>query len=148
MKMSRLTQTGHVAGAAISPDGQNIAYVERDGELHSVWLQRAGTNNPLQLLPPVKLLYRDPAFSRDGNTLYYSKCQPGCRLHRIPLLGGVETALPVRADGPITFSPDGRRMAFVRVTVVGTDADVSLLVADADDTGEETLNSRGGGSSY
>jgi Tol biopolymer transport system component/DNA-binding winged helix-turn-helix (wHTH) protein len=148
MRMSRLTQTGRVAWAAVSPDGQNIAYVERDGELTSLWLQRAGTNKPLQLLPPAKLVYKDPAFSRDGNTIYYSKCQPGCRLNRMPVLGGVETALPVRADSPVTFSPDGKRMAYVRVAAAGTDTEVSLLVANADGTGEETLNSRGGGSSY
>jgi Tol biopolymer transport system component/DNA-binding winged helix-turn-helix (wHTH) protein len=148
MRMSRVTQTGRVASASVSPDGQHIAYVERDGELHSLWLQRAGTNNPLQLLPPAKLTYKDPAFSRDGNTLYYSKCQPGCQLNTMPILGGVETTLPVRADCPVTFSPDGRRMAYVRVSAVGAGVDVSLIVANADGTGEVTLNSRGGGTSY
>jgi Tol biopolymer transport system component/DNA-binding winged helix-turn-helix (wHTH) protein len=148
MRMSRATQTGRVAWAAVSPDGQNIAYVERDGELHSLWLQRAGTNNPLQLLPPAKLTYKDPSFSRDGNTLYYSKCQPGCQLNRMPILGGVETALPVRADSPVTFSPDGRRMAYVWVAVAGTSTEVSLMVSNADGTGEEALNSRRGGIAY
>jgi Tol biopolymer transport system component/DNA-binding winged helix-turn-helix (wHTH) protein len=147
MRMSRVTQTGRVAWAAVSPDGQNIAYVERDGVLHSLWLQRAEANNPLQLLPPAKLTYKDPAFSRDGNTLYYSKCQPDCKLNRMPILGGVETTLPVRADSPVTFSPDGKRMAFVRVSAVGP-VEVSLMVANADGTGEMTLNSRVGGIVY
>jgi Tol biopolymer transport system component len=146
--MSRVTQTGRVAFASVSPDGQNIAYVERDGELCSLWLQRAGVNNPLQLLPPAKLVYKDPSFSRDGNTLYYSKCQPGCQLNKMPVLGGVETALPVRADSPVTFSPDGRRMAYMRADVAGANVLFSLLVANADGTGEEALNSRGGGTAY
>src|SRR5215213_7804 len=148
MRMSRATQTGRVAWAALSPDGQNIAYVEREGELHSLWLQRVATNNPLQLLPPAKITYKEPAFSRDGNWLYYSKCQPKCQLHRMPVLGGVETALPVRADSPVTFSPDGKRMAYMRVSAVGTGVDVSLLVANADGTGEEALNSRSSGTAY
>jgi Tol biopolymer transport system component/DNA-binding winged helix-turn-helix (wHTH) protein len=148
MRMSRITQTGRVTGASVSPDGQNIAYVERDGELCSLWLQRAGRNNPLQLLPPAKLIYKDPAFSRDGNTLYYSKCQPDCKVYRMPVLGGVETALPFRADSPVIFSPDGMRIAYVRVGVVGTGTEASLLIANADGTGEEALNSRRGGSAY
>lgn len=148
MRMSRVTHTGRVAYASVSPDGQNIVYVERDGELQSLWLQRAGTNNPLQLLPPAKLTYKDPAFSRDGNTLYYSKCQPDCQLHRMPVLGGVETALPMRADSPVTFSPDGRRMAYMRSDVVEGKMLHNLLVANADGTGEESLNTRGGDIAY
>lgn len=149
MRMSRVTQTGRVMWAAVSPDGQNIAYVERDGELSSLWLQRAGTNNPLQLLAPAKLTYKDPAFTRDGNTLYYTKCQPGCLINRMPVLGGVETALPVRSDSPVTFSPDGKRMAYVRGEVVaGGKVQYSLLVADADGTGEAALNTLGGGTAY
>ena len=147
-KMSWVTHTGRVAWAAISPDGQQIAYVERDVDLHSLWLQRAGTNNPLQLLPPAKLTYKELAFSRDGDTLYYSKCEPSCKLHKMPVLGGVETALPVRSDCPVTFSPDGKRMAYARVDTVGTETEMSLLIANADGTGEEVLYSRPGGVSY
>lgn len=148
MKMSRATHTGRVVSAAVSPDGQTMAYVERDGELHSLWLQRAGTNHPLQLLPAAKVIYKHPVFTHDGNTLYYSKCQPGCKLHRMPVLGGVETALPMRADSPVTFSPDGSRMAYMRVAVVETKTETSLLVANADGTGEEVLNSRSDGMAY
>lgn len=148
MKMSRITQTGRVVGASVSPDGQNIAYVERDGELSSLWLQRAGTNKPLQLLPPAKLIYKDPAFSRDGNMLYYSKCQPNCQLNKMPILGGVETTLPVRADCPVTFSPDGRRMAYVRADVAEGKVQHHLLTANADGTSEEALHTLGGGLAY
>ena len=148
MKLSRVTYTGRVAWVAVSPDGQHIAYVEREGELHSLWLQRAGTNNALQLLAPAKLYYKEIAFSPDGNMLYYSKCQPSCKLHRMPVLGGVETALPIEADSPVTFSPDGKRMAYMRSEAIGTGVEVKLLIANADGSGEETLNTRPGGVTY
>jgi Tol biopolymer transport system component/DNA-binding winged helix-turn-helix (wHTH) protein len=148
MKMSRVTHSGRIMYAAVSPDGQNIAYVDRDGELSSLWLQRTRTNNPLQLLPPAKLLYKELAFSPDGATLYYSKCLPSCKLHKMPVLGGVETALPVRADSPVTFAPDGKRMGYMRVAAVGKETEVSLLVAKPDGTGEEALKTWPGGSTY
>lgn len=149
MKISRVTHTGRVQAAALSPDGQNIAYVERDGEVSSLWLQRAGTNNPLQLLPPAKLIYENPSFSRDGNTLYYSKCDGGCRLYKMPVLGGPETALGIRADSRITFSPDGKRMAYLRSEVEPSGlVTARLFVANADGTGEEFLNWEAGDSVY
>ena len=149
MKISRVTQTGRVRSASLSPDGQNIAYVDQNGEMYSLWLQRPGTNHPLQLLPPAKLFYTNPSFSRDGNTLYYSKCQPDCELHKMPVLGGVETALGIRADSRVTFSPDGKRMAYLRSEVEPSGlVTARLFAANADGTGEEFLNWEAGDSVY
>jgi len=149
MKISRVTQSGHVNGAALSPDGQNIAYAENEGEMSSLWLQRGTTNNLLQLLPPAKTFYEFPSFSRDGKTLYYSKCQPGCELYKMPLFGGVETALGIRADSRVTFSPDGKRMAYVRSDVEPSGlVTARLFMANADGTGEEFLNWEAGNSVY
>jgi DNA-binding winged helix-turn-helix (wHTH) protein len=149
MKISRVTQTGRVRAAALSPDGQHIAYADQNGEMSSLWLQRAGTNNALQLSPPAKLFYTDPSFSRDGNTLYYSKCQPNCELHKMPVLGGVETALGIRADSRVTFSPDGKRMAYLRSEVEPSGlVTARLFAANADGSGEEFLNWEAGDSVY
>ncbi len=149
MKISRVTQTGRVRSPALSPDGQNIAYADQNGEMSSLWLQRGGTNNPLQLLPPAKVFYRDPSFSRDGNTLYYSKCQPGCELYKMPVLGGVETELGIRADSRVTFSPDGKRMAYLRSEVEPSGLVTTRLYANnVDGSHEEFLNWEAGDSVY
>ena len=148
MKMSRVTQTGRVFQAALSPDGQNVAYVERDGEMQSLWLQRAGTSNTLQLLPPAKLTYWNPVFSPDGNTLYYSKCQPDCQLHRMPVLGGVETSLQIRADSPVTFSPDGKRMAYMRTDAVASGIMVNLFTSNTNGTDVQAVFSRSNTNAY
>ena len=149
MEISRVTLTGRVRSVGLSPDGQNIAYVERDGELSSLWLQRVGTNNPLQLIPPAKIYYEFPSFSPDGNTLYYSKCQRGCELYKMPVLGGVETALGLRADSRLTFSPDGKRMAYLRSDVEPSGlVTARLFSANLDGTAEEFLNWEAGDSVY
>lgn len=145
MKMSRVTQSGRVWQAALSPDGQTIAYVERDGENQSLWLQRAGTTNPLQLQPPAKVSYWNPVFTPDGNTIYYSKCQPNCELHRMPVLGGVETSLGTRADSQITFSPDGKRIAYMRTDAVESGISVNLMIANANGTDVRAINTRSDG---
>ncbi|HEX5886734.1 MAG TPA: winged helix-turn-helix domain-containing protein [Pyrinomonadaceae bacterium] len=149
MEISRFTQSGRVRSAALSPDGQSVAYTDHDGEMSSLWLQRAGTNNPLQLLAPAKLYLQFPSFSRDGNTLYYSKCQPNCELYKMPVLGGVETALGIRADSRLTFSPDGKRMAYLRSEVEPSGlVTARLFAANADGTWEEFLHWEAGGSVY
>jgi Tol biopolymer transport system component/DNA-binding winged helix-turn-helix (wHTH) protein len=145
MKMSRVTQSGRVWQAALSPDGQTIAYVERDSESQSLWLQRAGTTNPLQLQPPAKVSYWNPVFTPDGNTLYYSKCEPDCELHRMPVLGGVETSLGTRADSRVTFSPDGKRIAYMRTDAVESGIAVNLMIANANGTDIRAINSRSDG---
>lgn len=149
MEMSRFTQSGRVRSAALSPDGQSIAYTDHDGDTSSLWLQRAGTNNPLQLLAPAKVYLQFPSFSRDGNTVYYSKCQPNCELYKMPVLGGVETALGIRADSRVTFSPDGKRMAYLRSEVEPSGlVTARLYAASPDGTCEEFLHWEAGGSIY
>ncbi|HKR12559.1 MAG TPA: winged helix-turn-helix domain-containing protein [Pyrinomonadaceae bacterium] len=149
IRMSPVTHTGRAASAGLSPDGKTIAYIERNGELNSLRIQRVGTNNHLEIIAPVKAYLRDPTFSPDGNTLYYSKCDGGCKLHKIPVLGGVETALPLRADCPVVFSPDGKMMAYLRTAIVeGSHAVASLLIANPDGTGEMEINSRNERNAY
>ncbi|HKR21726.1 MAG TPA: winged helix-turn-helix domain-containing protein [Pyrinomonadaceae bacterium] len=142
MKMSRITQTGRVQSATISPDGQMIAYTQRDDELTSLWLQRVGAATPLQLLPPAKFFIGDPAFSPDGNTLYYSKCQGDCQLYKMPVFGGVETPLNIRANCAVAFSPDGGQMAYVRVDAVDGEIITNLILAKPDGTDVRVLNFR------
>jgi Tol biopolymer transport system component/DNA-binding winged helix-turn-helix (wHTH) protein len=144
MKMTRLTHAGNLMWTGFSSDAQNIAYVQKDGDMTSLWLQRAGPIPPLQLRPPAKVTYTSPSFSPDGNTLYYSKCDQSCQLYKMPVLGGVETALGFRADSRLTFSPDGKRMAYVRSTVDETGGVIiNVFVANADGTGERALNWQG-----
>ena len=100
------------------------------------------------------LFYFVHAFSPDSRYIYYSK-QPGI-LYQIAVLGGTPKKILEKVNGGITFSPDGKRFAFVRggrfMRYLGgaSDADTenSLVIANADGTGEQTLATRKGGEMF
>jgi Tol biopolymer transport system component len=94
------------------------------------------TSSNVQILPPVEGGYSGITFSTDGSYLYYiiaERNQPN-KLYQVPVLGGTPRKLIEDALGPVTFSPDGARLAFVR----GADAPL-LMLANADGTGVQTL---------
>jgi eukaryotic-like serine/threonine-protein kinase len=113
--ITRLTNHGKATHAAISPDGKYFVYVLSDAGKQSLWLRQISAANDTQIIPPAPLGYFGITFSRDGTELYYVVKQndPGT-LYRMPVLGGTPVKLLEKIDCPISFSPDGKRMAFVR----------------------------------
>jgi eukaryotic-like serine/threonine-protein kinase len=115
VNITRLTNHGKATHAAISPDGKYFVYVLSDAGKQSLWLRQISTANDTQIIPPAPLGYFGITFSRDGNDLYYvvKRNDPGT-LYRMPVLGGTPVKLLERIDCQVTFSPDGKRLAFVR----------------------------------
>ena len=139
MKVSRLTSNGKAAEAAISPDGKYVVHVLDDGGKQSLWLRQVETTSNVQILPPAAVSYLNLTFSRDGNYIYYEawdKKNP-YTLYKIPVLGGAPRKLVEDLDSTVTFSPDGKLMAFIRGDPPSSEN--ALLVANADGTGEKTL---------
>ena len=104
------------AGAALSPDGTQIAYAQDD---------RSPVNTDLDVVPvrggPARRLtfdnitVSDPAWTPDGKTIYFSSRREGSlTLWRIAAAGG--TPQPVTSgsgeDTESTISPDGRRLFY------------------------------------
>jgi eukaryotic-like serine/threonine-protein kinase len=114
--MTQVTNTGKAAQAAISPDGKYIANVQDDNGLESLWLRNVPTGSDTQILPPSSAFYFALAFSRDGNYIYFRKqvLEGDDDLYRIPVLGGSPQLVARDLDSDITFSPDGRRIAYAR----------------------------------
>jgi Tol biopolymer transport system component len=80
-------------------------------------------------------------FSRDGNHLYFVRTETNGSmraLYRLPALGGVATKLLDEVHSPITLSPDGGRMAFVR----NSGGQSALLLASIDGGNQRLLASR------
>jgi eukaryotic-like serine/threonine-protein kinase len=142
MKLSRLTSTGKATAAAISPDGRYVVHVVDDGEQQSLWMRQVSTSSNVQIIPPADVSYLGLTFSPSGDYLYYNmwdKKSPYA-LYQMPVLGGTAQKLVSDIDSVVTFSPDGKQVAFVR----GSPAQgkVALLVANVDGTAERPVATR------
>jgi len=134
MTISRLTTSGDVGPAAISPDGKWLAYVV-NAKQQSLWVRQLATGSTAQVLPPGSANYNDGdvTFSHDGNYLYCVVQLQGNRkgvLEKVPSLGGEPQQILSDIDSPISFSPDGNQFVFVRNS--GQAATSSLMLANTD----------------
>ncbi len=142
MSISRLTWRGDAVGAAISPDGKYVAYLLNEARGQSLWIRQVDAPGNIRLLAPEHAKYSNLTFSPDGNFLYYTKAAEDHLqvLYRIPVLGGDQIKLLARLSGPLSFSPDAKQFAFLRVDPVAWDA--SLMVANADGSGLRRITRR------
>lgn len=143
MSFRKLTTSGKAMLPAISPDGGYAAYVLDDAGRQSLWVMQVTTTSRMQVVPPAELEYRGLTFSPDGQFIYYivaKKTQPAGVLHQVPVLGGIARKIMAEVASPITFSPDGQRLAFVRGGL--SQGETVLIVANADGTGEQKLATR------
>ena len=118
ISITKVTETGKAALVAISPDAKYILTVVRDAGEESLWLRNLPTNSDTQVIPPAEVEYAHLRFSPDGNYLYFGRSEPGSEelkyLYRAPVLGGTPQKLVTDIDSNITFSPDGKQIAYFR----------------------------------
>jgi Tol biopolymer transport system component/DNA-binding winged helix-turn-helix (wHTH) protein len=141
MKITQLTSTGNVHDAAISPDGRYVVYVAEDAGRQSLWMRQTATSSAVEIVPPMGLAYDNPTFSPDGSYVYYRrrKAEVGMEFV-VPVLGGYSREVVNDIDSIVTFSRNGKRMAFVRNDPF--QAVSKVIVANADGTGEQILATR------
>ncbi len=147
MKIERLTTNGKATQAVISPDGKQVVYVIDDGGKRSLWLRQVATATDVQLTPPTnEVFYWSFTISPDGNFLYYiyGGTIRNRMLYQMPLVGGSPKKLIDDISSPIGFSPDGKQIAFVRIR----SEESSMMIANADGTGEREIAKRKGEQSF
>ena len=137
--ITQITNNGKTIAAAISPDAKYLLSVIDDNGKQSLWLRHVPTTSDTQVIAPADAVYESLAFSPNGDYIYFLKAIDNVGeesdLLRAPVLGGAPQMIVHNIDSRITFSPDGRRFAFVR----GMYPDASkfqLLTANADGTNE------------
>jgi eukaryotic-like serine/threonine-protein kinase len=138
MTMSRLTASGTAVTSAISPDGRYLAYAAEEAGKQSLRVRQVGTNSEVPVSAPANAQYRHLAFSPDGNMLLYNIAPAS--LYAVPTLGGTPKLLNSNVDSAVTFSPDGKQIAFERRYPRTKQS--SILIAQADGTGERSVATR------
>ena len=144
-EITRLTTTGNADLPAISPDGRYVAYVQRDGEQESLWVRQTATPSNVPIVRAERgVRIEAPSVTPDGNFVDYVEITRSPRvaytLKRVPFLGGAPQRLVDDVYSGVAWSPDGRRMGFVRVRSDNFARD--LIVADADGGNERVLATR------
>ena len=116
--IENLTNNGHVSLAALSPDGKYLLHVRDEDGLQSLWLRHIPTGSNTQIVPPAATRYSGLTFSPDANYIYCVRRDESehtiAALYSAPMLGGTPRLLVRDVDSPITFSPDGKRFAYLR----------------------------------
>ena len=147
MKITRIAGAEKSREAAVSPDGKYLAYVTAEANSQRIELRQIATNSSVVLVSADGADYFGPVFSRDGDYVYFVRRGKGdavSTLHRVPALGGEAKRVVAGVDSAITFSPDGGRVAFVRVirheqtSLKAALRETAIVAADVE-TGEERI---------
>ena len=117
LEFTRVTGSGDVQQADISPDGKYVAYVRETAGKQSLWLKQLATESDVQIATLGEDQCPGLAFSPDGSYVYFVRqepLKPNGDLYQVPSLGGTPRRMLAGISGPPAFSPDGQRIAFVR----------------------------------
>jgi len=145
VKITRLTTGGKIGNAAIkgytsiSPDGKYVVFRTTESGKDSLWVRQVSTGSLVKIVPDSESKIGPTAFSRDGEFVYYSVFDnPLGTLFQVPVLGGSPRRIMAGVTSPVTLSPDGKQLAFVRPS----SSESNLFVANSDGTGERKIASR------
>ena len=137
-----VTETGKASLAAISPDGNYILNVQRDGGQQSLWLRNVPTKSNTQIVAPSDDRYYSVNFSPDGNSIYFAKDETAEKnvysLYRAPVLGGSPERIVHDIASTISFSPDRTRIVFIRKK--RNEGEGDLIIGNVDGSGEKLLS--------
>jgi serine/threonine protein kinase len=145
VKITRLTTGGKIGNAAIkgytsiSPDGKYVVFRTTESGKDSLWVRQVSTGSLVKIVPDSESKIGPTAFSRDGEFVYYSVFDnPLGTLFQVPVLGGPPRRIMAGVTSPVTLSPDGKQLAFVRPS----SSESNLFIANSDGTGERKIASR------
>jgi Tol biopolymer transport system component len=122
--------------------------VKREGE-RSLRVKQIATGSEVTVVPArAGIFFDSPVFTPDGNFLYYNQTDPAnpnnTNLYAAPSLGGPARQILTNVQGAVTFSPEGKHMAYVRSAARNNQArgEDQLLVSNIDGREEHIISTR------
>lgn len=141
MMMTRLTNSGRVTTAAISPDGNYLVHALREGEGQALYVKQIATGTLTRIAEVAPLEYYNIHVSPDGNYAYYVATQNAepnvADLYQLPLLGGTPRRIATDTEFFFSVSPDGRSVVFRRFNAFVREH--QLTIAAVDGSGEQIV---------
>jgi serine/threonine protein kinase len=135
MTLSRLTFEGrNTKWATVSADGKYIAYVIQNEQFPVLMIRQTGAFAATELVPAADVEYLGVKFSPDSNFVFYTirKKNEAGELYKIPVFGKKPGKVLEGISGPVTFSPDGRKIAFIRDSA-------TLMTSDSNGESQQVL---------
>ena len=142
LSVVKLTNGLRPFGATISPDGNAFAYSEDDGEISRFYVQQTGQTSRIEIATAADKLFGGKTFSPDGQSIYYvviDKKAGAASLFRIPSMGGAPIKILDDVYGPVSLSPDGNELVFLRRNPTN---ESWLMIAGKDGRAERVLLQR------
>jgi len=138
VNMTRIATRGDVSDVTISKDGKLLAYILGDDKKQGIWVRDTSGSNERLAATVDGGEVSGVMISPDDAYLYYRrKGIDGIgNLFRFSVKGGAAERVISDVSGATALSPDGKRVAFVRIKPSTWEA--SLMVSNADGSGGES----------